>query len=371
MLRRMRREDVVRRATSKTKVAITGAFTYSGRYITKLLLEDPNVTEIRNLTNHPNRSFETNPESVTCFPLKFTPGDFPALVDSLRSVDVFICTYWMRYFELPDGHANPAVERIKTLVDACKQAGVKRMVYVSHTQANPEDFDFSKSNGNPDDKSNRPPYIEAKAEAERYVAEHMPSYGFVRPCVLFGESPEESIVVNNMAYVMRRVPAMLFVGNPKELHFHPVHVKDLAEMCVNMAFPKTEDEKMPAFIDAVGPEKLTFYEFASLVRSHSQARFCFFPPLPFTLPPSLLYTLMKPVNTYWLNDLFVDQGDLEILANGLACSKLSASEEEGGTYWGKRKFSEWLKEQGPGLGETYINSFKRYYDVQGMSALLK
>ena len=76
----------VKKASSPMKVAVTGAFTYSGRYMTKLLLQDPNITEIRNFTNHPNRTFEKNPENLSVHPLDF--DDMTQLKKNLEGVDL-------------------------------------------------------------------------------------------------------------------------------------------------------------------------------------------------------------------------------------------------------------------------------------------
>ena len=120
------------------RVAITGAGSYSGRYITSLLLDNPSIVEIRNLTNHPNRGFplpaqhgEDNiddrkrllQQRVNTRSLDFSADGFSKnLAESLRGVDVFFVTYWMRFFEL-SSLANPALTRVKELVDAAATAG--------------------------------------------------------------------------------------------------------------------------------------------------------------------------------------------------------------------------------------------------------
>ena len=63
------------------------------------------------------------------------------------------------------------------------------------------------------------PYIEAKASAEEYIkkkSEQTPglTYAFVRPNCLFGDSASESIVVNNICYLMRRLPVVCVMRRP-------------------------------------------------------------------------------------------------------------------------------------------------------------
>jgi nucleoside-diphosphate-sugar epimerase len=72
------------------RVAVTGAFGYSGRYITKRLLEAGH--EVITLTNSLHRP---NPfgEKVTAFAFHFDEPE--KLRDSLRGVQALVNTYWV------------------------------------------------------------------------------------------------------------------------------------------------------------------------------------------------------------------------------------------------------------------------------------
>lgn len=74
------------------RIAVTGAFGYSGRYITKRLLEAGH--EVATLTNSMNRP---NPfgDGVTAFPSHFEEPH--SLRDSLRGVRTLINTDWVRF----------------------------------------------------------------------------------------------------------------------------------------------------------------------------------------------------------------------------------------------------------------------------------
>jgi len=109
------------------KIAVTGAFSYSGKYITRHLLA--RGEEVITLTNHPNRPdpFEGR---VRAFPLDF--ADASSLTSSLRGADALVNTYWIRF----DQGANTqpeAVTNTRRLVDAAVAAGVKRIVHISIT----------------------------------------------------------------------------------------------------------------------------------------------------------------------------------------------------------------------------------------------
>ena len=110
--------------------AVTGAFGYTGRFITQRLLLS--ASAVRTLTDHPDGP---NPfgERVELAPLAF--DDQPALVASLRGVDVLYNTYWIR-FARKDVTFDRAVRNTRHLVEAAVDAGARRIVHLSIT--NPE-----------------------------------------------------------------------------------------------------------------------------------------------------------------------------------------------------------------------------------------
>ena len=73
------------------KIAVTGAFSYSGKYIAKRLLARGD--EVITLTGHPNRPDPFNGKIKT-YPLDF---DEASMAKSLQGVDVLVNTYWVRF----------------------------------------------------------------------------------------------------------------------------------------------------------------------------------------------------------------------------------------------------------------------------------
>ena len=55
----------------------------------------------------------------------------------------------------------------------------------------------------------------------------------MRPCGLFGDTPAESILMNNAAWVLRRTPLFLLPGDGAG-RFQPVHVHDMAELMLDL-----------------------------------------------------------------------------------------------------------------------------------------
>jgi uncharacterized protein YbjT (DUF2867 family) len=95
------------------RVAVTGAYGYSGRYMARRLLAQGH--DVLTLTNSTRRS---NPfgGQVKAHPFNF---DNPALLGAtLRDVDVLINNYWVRFDKPPQFTHAGAVRNAKVLFDA-------------------------------------------------------------------------------------------------------------------------------------------------------------------------------------------------------------------------------------------------------------
>src|SRR5512134_3653490 len=216
------------------KIAVTGAFSYSGKYVTKRLLDCGE--EVITLTGHPNRP-DPFAGKVKAYPLDF---DEAGMTRSLQSVDVLVNTYWVR-FDKGENTQPRAVENTRKLVSAARAAGVKRIVHISI--ANPS--------------ADSPlPYYWGKAVNEKAVIESGLSYAILRPTVLIGR---EDILINNIAFLLRRIPVFLIPGDGS-YGIQPVYVEDLADLAVEAVYSKQN-----YVIDAVGPDSYTFKQLVQLI----------------------------------------------------------------------------------------------------------
>ena len=189
---------------------VTGAFGYTGRYIARKLLSDGR--KVRTITGHPDRE---NPfgDQVKAYPLDFSNPS--ALAETLSGATTLYNTYWVRF---PRGGAtfDTAVENIKTLVKAAKQAGVQRIVHISIT--------------NPSADSTLG-YFRGKALVEEAIIGSGLAYSIIRPTLIFGA---EDVLINNIAWFLRKFPFFAVPGDGEYL-VQPVHVEDVAEAAVNSA----------------------------------------------------------------------------------------------------------------------------------------
>ncbi|MGA7193738.1 MAG: NAD(P)H-binding protein, partial [Anaerolineales bacterium] len=195
------------------KVAVTGAFSYSGKYVAQRLLE--RGEQVITLTGHPNRP-DPFDGRIKAYPLDFSNED--ELTKSLKGADVLVNTYWIR-FDYKQNTQPRAVENTRKLINAASRAGVKRIVHISIT--------------NPTADSPLP-YFWGKAANEKAVIESGMSYAILRPTVLIGA---EDILINNIAYLMKRFPFFILPGDGS-YRLQPVYVEDLANLVVEAAYRK-------------------------------------------------------------------------------------------------------------------------------------
>ena len=142
------------------RIAVTGAFGFSGKYIVQRLLALRH--EVITLTNSLQRA---NPfgGSIEVFPYNFSEPH--ELERSLRGVDALINTYWVRFDNPPHFTFAQALANSKVLFDAAKRAGIGRVVHFSIT--------------NPD-RNSRLPYFRGKAQVEDYLKQTGISYAILR-----------------------------------------------------------------------------------------------------------------------------------------------------------------------------------------------
>ncbi|MBI2757311.1 MAG: NAD(P)H-binding protein [Chloroflexi bacterium] len=299
------------------KIAVTGAFSYSGKYAAQRLLV--RGEEVVTLTGHPNRPDPFNGK-VKTYPLDF--NDERGLTESLKGADVFVNTYWVRF----DKGANTqprAVENTRKLVNAAKAAGVKRIVHISIT--------------NPSADSPLP-YFWGKAANEKAVIESGMSYAILRPTVLVGA---EDILINNIAFLMRRFPIFALPGDGS-YRLQPICVDDLADLIVEGVYAKNN-----YVIDAVGPDIFTFKEMVELIGEKTGSKRLLIP-----LPPKLALLAAQFLSLF-LGDVLLTPEEVDGLMADLLVSKEPPR--------GKTSLRDWLEANKNRVGKRYASELKRHY----------
>jgi len=303
-------------------VVITGAFGYTGKYATRLLVQ--RGYDVRTLTNHPatQDSARADPFAgqVSVFPYNF---DRPKeLRRSLEGASVLINTYWVRF---PRGRTTfaTAVANSCALIEAARDAGIRRMVHVSI--ANPS---LDSPLG----------YYRGKAQVEQAVIHSGLSYAILRPTVIFGA---EDILLNNIAWFMRHLPIFAIPGDG-QYGVRPIYVEDMARLLADAA-----EQERNSVVDAVGPESFTFEELVRLVAQSvgRQARLIH-------VPATVAY--VSTLLTGWLlGDVVLTWQEYKGLMSNLLASEAAAA--------GPTRLSAWLAENAERVGRSYASEVARHY----------
>jgi uncharacterized protein YbjT (DUF2867 family) len=296
---------------------VTGAFGYTGRYITGRLLESGRT--VRTLTGHANRPSPFG-NRVGVAPFDFE--DRRRLVEHLRGATTLYNTYWVR-FPRGDVTFERAVANSETLIGAARDAGVRRIVHVSITNPS-EDSPFG--------------YFRGKARVEEMIRDSGLGYTIVRPTVIFGR---EDILINNIAYILRRLPVFGIPGSGS-YRLRPVAVEDVAEICVSSGLGDTDE-----VIDAVGPETFTFEELVRLIARVVGRRRLFV-----HVPPAAALTAATAIGRV-VSDVVVTRDELEGLMAGLVTTE--------GPATGTRALTEWLAQNAAVVGTRYASEVSRHY----------
>jgi len=296
---------------------VTGAFSYTGKYITQRLLSLGK--RVRTLTGRPNRE---NPfgYQVSIYPFNFNNPN--QLTKSLEGATTLYNTYWVR-FSHGQVTFDKAIKNTKTLIKAAEAAGVRRMVHISIT--------------NPSEQSPFP-YFRGKALVEKAITHSKLSYAIIRPTVIFGT---EGILINNIAWLLRRFPIFALFGSG-DYRIQPVFVEDVAEIAVSAGY---KDDSI--IMDAVGPEIFTFDEIVRLIASkiHSRARVVH-------LRAGLALFLARLIG-YMVKDVVITKDEIEGLMSNLLVSE--------GHPTAQTLLSEWLGHNADKVGIKYISGLERRY----------
>lgn len=301
-------------------IAITGVLGYSGRYIAAEAAR--RGWHVVGLTNSADRL--PNPSGYELRPMPWVGGDAV-----LHGVDVLVNTYWVRFDYSGHRHEDfshaEAVRNTLSLFRAAQQAGVQRIVHTSITRPQLES-DL--------------PYFRGKAQLEAALAGGSTPHSILRPAILFGESTQESILINNMAWCLRHLPAVATFGRG-DYRLQPIHVQCFAELALDEA----ERSEQARITDATGPETYTFRELWRMLARAMGVRRAILP-----VPAWLGYAVARLLGSL-LHDMMLTRDEI----TGL-CRDLLATDSPPA---GKRSLKEWCAAHASALGATYESELAR------------
>ncbi|HEV3140714.1 MAG TPA: NAD(P)H-binding protein, partial [Vicinamibacterales bacterium] len=219
-----------------TTVLITGASGFIGGAIADRIV---GRCTVRSLSSHPSKN--RFGDRVRTYAYDFDRPD--GMRDSFAGVDVFVNSFYVRFGYGAWTFAR-AVEQSRVLVALARDAGVRKIVHVSVSNAR-EDSEL--------------PYYANKARIERFVRDSGVDYTILRPALVVGAG---DILVNNIAYFLRRSPIFTIFGRGEYL-VQPIAVEAFAAIAVEAI-----DGAHPnATVAAAGPRDWTFLEMVRAIRT--------------------------------------------------------------------------------------------------------
>jgi len=296
---------------------VTGVSGYSGRHIARRLIAKGK--RVINLTGHPERPHEFG-DQVTSVPFNFDKPD--ELRRCLAGADVFYNTYWIR-FERCGMTFDRAVQNSKTLIEAARDAGVRRIVHTSVTNPSPD---------------SPLPYYKGKALVEEAIEESELSYAILRPNVLFGD---QGILINNIAWFLRHLPVFGVPGSG-EYKMQPIFVEDLADLAVAQG-----DLNENTILDAVGPEIYTFNDLLKTMKEILHSR-----TIVLRLPPGMALLATGAIGKL-VHDIVLTPDEVAGLSDNLLVSDQPPT--------GTKPLSEWMRENVGWLGTRYFSELGKHF----------
>ncbi len=148
-------------------------------------------------------------------------------------------------------------------------------------------------------------------------------------------------LINNIAWLLRHLPVFA-VGGTGEYRIRPIHVEDLARLCVRAA-----DGTGTEVIDAVGPERPAFGDLVRFIRDAVGSR-----RQVIRVPGSLIPPTARLLGLA-LRDTLLTAEEFEAMAEGLA--------DTDGPATGETSLTQWITDHKGTLGRTYSNELTRHF----------
>ena len=307
------------KSEAASRVAVTGAFGFTGRALTERLLAAGH-----DVVTLSRRSGKGDPLAgqITVRPLDLERPD--ELRASLDGVETLFNTYWLRF---PRGGATfeGAVARSAGLLAAAREAGVRRVVHVSVVNAAPDA---------------ETPYVRAKAALEALVRSTGLEWAIVRPTLTYGT---DDILINNLAWALRRLPVYGIPGLGRYT-VQPVHVDDVARICVEAG-----DGPSGVIVDAAGPETMPYRELVDRVRAAIGSRSIVVP-----MPGAVVLAAARALGPV-VRDVVLTRDEVRELTSSLLTSHEPAR--------GEIRISDWLAANAAKLGRRWSSELARNYRI--------
>jgi uncharacterized protein YbjT (DUF2867 family) len=178
----------------------------------------------------------------------------------------------------------------RALVEAARDAGVTRIIYLSHLGA---------------DRASGYPVLRAKGIAEEFIRQSGLTYTIVRSTLLYGE---EDVFLNVIAALIRLGPGFFFMPGDGKVSLQPLWVEDLVT-CLEWSL--SDLTSLNQTLSIGGPEFITFHQMVETVMNVMGVRRIVVPMRPPFLRAGawLMEQILprSPLTTRWLDYLAISR----------------------------------------------------------------
>lgn len=185
---------------------------------------------------------------------------------------------------------EPYVQGSKVLADAAAEAGVQRLILLSHLGA---------------EVMSAYPAFRAKALAERFITKSKTPFTIIRSGLVFGEKDR---FTTSIASLLAVAPGFLPLPGNGETLLQPIWVEDLA---TTLVWTLEDQATLGGTYEIGGPEFISFREVVEMVMQRTRLRRILFPLRPpyLRMGARLLgrFIPIPPITPFWLDYLAVDR----------------------------------------------------------------
>jgi uncharacterized protein YbjT (DUF2867 family) len=268
-------------------ILVTGATGFVGRALVPRLVEGGATVRV---LIRPSRQSPRLPKEIPLQVAISPITDFRGVRAAMVGVDTVIHLASAEWRGARGDLQKTDVEGTRKLIEAAKEAGVARIIYLSHVGA---------------DKNSAFEVHKVKGQVEDIVRRSEIPYTIFRSTLLFGE---EDIFANSIAMALATVPSVFLMPGDGRMLVQPLWVEDLVT-CLEWSLDDLTTLNQTLTLG--GPEFMTFEQMTKIIMAatkHSRAI------VPIGIPylrigAGILESILprSPITTRWLDHLAVNR----------------------------------------------------------------
>ncbi|MGH2582710.1 MAG: SDR family oxidoreductase [Anaerolineales bacterium] len=268
-------------------ILVTGGAGFIGQRLIRRLVDEGNRVRI---LIRPSPSSPELPKGVTVEAAISSLADARGVRAALVGIDTVYHLAGADWVDPRDDIRTIEIEGTRNLLEAAQDAKVKRMIYISHLDA---------------DRAAGFPVLKAKGIAEEFIRQSPISYTIIRSALVFGPGDR---FTTRLAQLMAFFPRIFPLPGEGDTLLQPLWVEDLVS-CLSWCLE--DEEVIGKTIEIGGPEHISYRQIIETVLQQTGMERILQPIRPSYLRILIgaLHYLMPrlPVSNLWLDYLAADR----------------------------------------------------------------